>query len=161
VVRSSSNGQGHPDPTLRQTMVKHGYEMTRTLKREAGEVLGPPVDSHRLTAQEEEFAWDEPDHQQYSLAQKVWAEEVAAAKQTYPDLSLEDAIEEARPHVGARLFPFRVQMIGGSDGLDIRDQQEAADKIMNRARKRRAGEYDQQQGSESNAQQRPEPTEEY
>lgn len=143
--------QSHPDPTLRATILKHAYEIKRDLIRQAGEVLGPAADAHRLTAREEEYAWDEPDHQQISLAQNAWKEEIDAARQKFPDLTLEELIEEARPHVGARLFPFRTQIIGSAGRVDVRDQAEAANKIRDRAVRKRdqQPEYDQAEQAET------------
>lgn len=125
------------DPGIRQQIIENIYQEKRSLIQKAAEALGPSPDAHQLTAQEEELAWEYPDPQQASMRETVWQEELQAAAQKYPDLDITDLIEEARPHVGARLFPFRSRLIGSGGRVDVREQADYADNVLKRVKRKR------------------------
>lgn len=107
-------------PLVRQDLIARVYETKQQLIKQTAEALGPPAGSHELTAEEIARAWDQRD-----LAadpEQIWIEELQKAATAFPFMTLAEAVEEARPSVGARLFKYRPDLASGAGRGELGDQ---------------------------------------
>ena len=108
-------------PLARQDLVAKVYETKELLKKQTAEALGPPAGSQELTAEEIARGWQLRD--MTADPEQVWVEELQKAATAFPFMTLGEAIEEARPSVGARLYRYRPDLAtGGGRGSDLAEQ---------------------------------------
>lgn len=122
--------------SIRAMVVEQAAEQVDVLVKHAAEALGDSPDAMRLTADEEllGFQWRDPGANE----EQVWIEEYEAARQAFPWMGHEELIEEARPNVGARLYSYRVDIVGSGGRTKPREQAEYAERLAARVTTARA-----------------------
>lgn len=107
-------------PLVRQDLVEKVYETKQQLIKQTAEAIGPPAGSQELTAEEIARGWQFKDFR--ADPEQVWIEELQRVATAFPHMTLAEAMDEARPHVGLRLYPYRDDLASGAGRGDLAEQ---------------------------------------